>query len=106
MDSTAADTASKEVTLTWYALPVPENLCQQTIILFTLLGVGGGSTLDAILLLDVLRCGNGFLVAVVPDCDVGACFCQGVSNCKADACTCAGHDGGAPFEGEEWKDAV
>jgi hypothetical protein len=28
--STAAETASKEVTLTWYALPIPSHVYQQT----------------------------------------------------------------------------
>lgn len=65
-----------------------------------------GHTLHSINLLDVLGLCNSFLVAIVPDRDIGACFSQGMCYCEPDACSCSGDDGGAAFEREEREDAV
>lgn len=66
----------------------------------------GWHTLHSINLLDVLGLCNSFLVAIVPDRDIGACFSQGMCYCEPDACSCSGDDGGAAFEREEREDAV
>jgi hypothetical protein len=63
-------------------------------------------TLHSINLLNVLGLFNSFLVAVVPDRDIGACFSQGMCYREPDACSCSRDDGGAAFEGEEREDAV
>jgi hypothetical protein len=74
---------------------------------FTRSGVGkGGLTLHTINLLNVLGLGDGFLVAIVPDRDIGTCFGQSMRYGEPDTCSCTGDDGSATFEGEEREDAV
>lgn len=54
---------------------------------------------------EVASFGNcGVFVAVVPDCDVGAAFCEGFGNGVANSCAGAGDDGGFLGEVEELVD--
>lgn len=70
-------------------------------------GVGGGRTLDTVLLLD-LGCRLLGLVfpCVVPYRDVGAGFCEGLGHGQSDPGTGTRDDGRLALEGEEREDAV
>lgn len=96
--STAAETASKERMLTWYALPVRRVYCQKNA--SRRRENGGVSTLHAVLLLNLLCLDYRLLVTVVPYRDIGTCFCEGLCYPQSDACSCPRHDGGATFKGE------
>jgi hypothetical protein len=61
----------------------------------------GFLTFDAVFLLNLGSTVQGFLVAVVPDGDVGTCLGEALGNCEADTGSSPGDDGGSAFEGEE-----
>lgn len=68
-------------------------------------GAVGVSTLDAKRLFDARGAGNGLVVGVVPDGDVGARLGKGLGHGEADSGAGAGYDGCFPGEGEERHDA-
>lgn len=70
------------------------------------LALGDQLTLDAVRLFDVFGLGQGLLVAVVPDGNVGARLCIRMGYGQADASTGARDDGGPALEREERQDAV
>lgn len=64
-----------------------------------------GLTLDTICLLDFLGFLDSFLVAVVPDRNVGPGFRQSVCHCQTNSCPSSGNDSSPTCEPEERKNA-
>jgi hypothetical protein len=71
-------------------------------------GIGRSTqlTLDTIGLLNVLSLNKSLLVAVVPDGDIGASFCQAMGNTKTNSGTSTGDNGCATLEREEGENAI